>query len=125
MPPGLRTCTKCGETVNLAMLNVLLTDPKVRVGANVLQCTDGKPHEFAMKRPAGFIIDVPITLSVAVRGVSLEAAKEIARAFADTLQPTEQFIAGYCERAGVSITEVSLESNPEDSCDVLDELEPD
>jgi hypothetical protein len=81
-----------------------------------------------MRKP-GFIIDVPVTLSVAVRGAKREDALAIARNFAESLQPTEQYIEGYSETlaklAGVTITEVSLESSSEDSCEVLDELEAD
>jgi hypothetical protein len=86
-------------------------------------------------RPAGFIIDVPVTLSVAVRGVPLETAKRIAREFADRLSPTGDYCDGYTkgltERrdapgyAGALITEATLESNREDACEVLEELEPD
>ena len=76
-------------------------------------------------RPAGFIIDVPVTLSVAVRGVSSKKAKEIARQFAASLSPSDQFIEGYNEesKTGGIITEVSLESPTDESCEVLDELE--
>lgn len=77
--------------------------------------------------PKGFIIDVPVTLSVAVRGASLEAAKEIARDFAESLDPSDDFISGYSDEkfgvSGVSITEATLESSPEDSCELLEELE--
>jgi hypothetical protein len=38
-----------------------------------------------MSRPAGFIIDVPLTISVSVRGCSEEKAKELARNFAEAL----------------------------------------
>lgn len=80
-------------------------------------------------RPKGFIIDVPVTLSVAVRGATLEASKDIARKFADTLNPSQSHIEGYNGEAfsnsGVSITEVTLESSREDSCESLDELEAD
>lgn len=80
-------------------------------------------------RPKGFIIDVPVTLSVAVRGATLEASKKIARTFADTLNPSQSYIDGYnggaFSNSGVSITEVTLESNREDSCEVLEELEAD
>lgn len=91
--------------------------------------TDGHPKR---KRPAGFIIDVPVTLSVAVRGeVTEEQAFEIARNFADGLAPSDHYVAGYMstmkEEQGVEweITEVSLESSSEDSCQVLEELEED
>lgn len=82
-----------------------------------------------MPRPEGFIIDVPVTLSVAVRGVPLQEAKRIAREFADSLAPSDEYVAGYNEGdavpKGASITEVGFESNREDSCEVLEELEAD
>ena len=79
-----------------------------------------------MARAAGFIIDVPITLSVAVRGKTEAEAKKIAREFAECLQPTEFYAIGYCEGAQLpegTITEISLESSMEEQCEVLDELE--
>lgn len=80
-----------------------------------------------MSRPAGFIIDVPITLSVAVRGKGLTEAQafEIARDFAADIAPTEAFIGGYNTnlKDGKTITEVSLESSGEETCEVLEELE--
>lgn len=82
----------------------------------------GKP---ALERP-GFIIDVPVTLSVAVRGAKLAKAKEIAREFADSLNPHDQYCAGYTSanlEQGIEITEATLESSREDSCEVLEELE--
>jgi hypothetical protein len=81
-----------------------------------------------MRKP-GFIIDVPMTLSVAVHGVTEEEAKAIARAFADSLDPSEHFVRGYMdtkreeEKAQYDITEVSLCSPSDESCEVLDELE--
>jgi hypothetical protein len=80
-------------------------------------------------RPKGYVIDVPITLSVAVRGASKENAKEIARAFAISLQPHPEYIAGFNDistpeiQAGAFVTEVSLESSSEDPCEVLEDLE--
>lgn len=82
-------------------------------------------------RPAGFIIDVPITLSVAVRGTTRVEAKRIARDFAENISPTEDFIRGYSEASptlnslGATITEATLESPSDESCEVLDELEAD
>lgn len=82
-----------------------------------------------MARPAGFIIDVPVTLSVAVRGDGLtaKAAKQIARNFADAIAPTEYFVQGYSDTLFKltyrTITEVSLESSTEETCEVLEELE--
>ena len=61
-------------------------------------------------RPAGFMIDVLITLSVTVRGTDEQVAVKIARDFADTLIPRK---------------DVGMESNPEDGCMVLDELPAD
>ena len=85
-----------------------------------------------MTHKPGFIIDVPVTLSVAVRGdVTREEAFEIARNFADGLAPTEHYVQGYMstmrDEQGVQweITEVSLEASREDSCEVLEELEED
>ncbi len=80
-------------------------------------------------RPSGFIIDVPVTLSIAVRGEGLTVAKakEIARTFADVIAPTEAFVGGYSgvieKTQNATITEVSLESSREESCEVIDELE--
>jgi hypothetical protein len=81
----------------------------------------------------GFSIDVPVTLTVAVRGTQdVKLAKRIAREFADMLAPSDEYISGYIYTAhadgvipaGVTITEASLESSREESCDVLEELEP-
>lgn len=77
-----------------------------------------------MRKP-GFIIDVPMNLSVAVRGVTKKQAMQIARAYADSLQPSEHEVAGYCSIEKVDITEVSLCSPSDESCEVLDELESD
>lgn len=80
-------------------------------------------------RPAGFIIDVPVTLSVGVRGEGLTAAsaKAIARKFVDDIAPTNEFLGGYSSvlmrQRNAAITEVSLESSREETCEVLDELE--
>lgn len=79
-------------------------------------------------RESGFIIDVPVTLSVAVRGADEETAKRVAREFASRLEPSQEFVDGYSEEgasngllpAGVIITEACLESNTEDACEVLD-----
>lgn len=82
-------------------------------------------------RPKGFIIDVPVTLSVAVRGVPLDKAKAIARRFADGLNPDNP---AYCdgftdglhklgEYPDATVTEATLESSREDACTVLEELE--
>jgi hypothetical protein len=59
-------------------------------------------------RKPGFIIDVPVTLRVAVRGATEEEAKQIARDFAEALQPSDHYIGGYCQTAKVTITEVTL-----------------
>jgi hypothetical protein len=82
-------------------------------------------------RPAGFSVDVPITLTVAVRGEDLteEQAFEIARDYAHSLQPSQHETDGYNSAAFGSsprhyITEVSLESSTEESCEVIEELEP-
>lgn len=77
-------------------------------------------------RPAGFIIDVPVTLSVAIRGEGLTEAeaKRITRIFAESLNPTEQHIEEFPGlRAGITITAATLEANSEDSAEVLDYLE--
>lgn len=80
-------------------------------------------------RPAGLIIDVPITLSVSVRGAREEIAMKVARDFADSLIPRREdflrYIADATLPVGVSITDVGMESNPEDGCTVLDELAAD
>lgn len=84
-------------------------------------------------RPKGFIIDVPVTLSVAVRGVDEATAKAIARRFARGLMLDDS--TDYCdgftkglhdagEYPAATVTEATLESSREDSCTVLDELEP-
>ena len=81
-----------------------------------------------MSRPAGFIIDVPITLTIAVRGASLEQAKQYARDFVATIEASVDLgshmeIAGLPD--GVTITEVSVESSREDECEMVDELQAD
>lgn len=82
-----------------------------------------------MPRPAGFIIDVPVTLSVAVRGdgLTLKQAKRIAR---DVAAHLNDFDAnGFNERnrnempAGVEVTEATLDSSTEESCEELETLE--
>lgn len=90
-----------------------------------------------MKQPAGFIIDVPVTLSVAVRGEGLTKmqAMAVARDYAHSLAPSQNETDGYNwaafghpitpdTPARHFITEVSLESSMEDACEVIDELEP-
>lgn len=82
-----------------------------------------------MARPGGFSVDVPVTLTVAVRGERLtrKQAFAIATKFANDLQPAEAFIDGYnsVQDAGAPfITEVSLDCPSDESCEVLDELEP-
>lgn len=74
-------------------------------------------------RPAGYIIDVPVTLSVHVRGKSWKEAQAIARAFAESLNPSEDYIKGYSDSIDAGITAAFLESSTEESCQVLDELE--
>lgn len=83
-------------------------------------------------RPSGFIIDVPVTLTVAIRGNGLTEAKakQIARKLADDLSPTEDYTKGYSDviaalNLGVTVTEATLESSREESCEVVDELEAD
>lgn len=77
------------------------------------------------KRPAGFVIDVPVTLSVHVRGKSWEEAQKIARAFAESLSPSADYIKGYSDAIDAGITEATLEATTEESCEALDELEAD
>jgi hypothetical protein len=78
-------------------------------------------------KPAGFIIDVPVYLSVAVRGGELtkKQAIQIAADYAESLQPSQEGIDGYVSiaLAGTSntITEVTL-SKSESDPEVLDEL---
>lgn len=82
-----------------------------------------------MPRPAGFVIDVPVTLSVAVRGegLTLKDAKRIARDVAATLNSFDA--DGFNERnrnempTGTEVTEATLDSSEEESCEELDTLE--
>lgn len=81
-------------------------------------------------RPAGYVIDVPISLSVAVRGdgLTIKQAVKMARDYADSLSPSQHETDGYNSVAFGSspreyITEVSLESSREETCEVLEELE--
>ena len=88
-----------------------------------------------MSRPAGFIIDVPVTLSVAVRGEGLTEAlaKLIALRFADTLDPTDDYCVGYTDSnltaymptVALKVTEATLEPSREETCKVLEELAAD
>ena len=81
-----------------------------------------------MHRPAGFLIDVPVTLTVAVRGTAtLAEAMAIARTFAEQLDPSQAYVDGYSGMLdqGVSITEATLESNPEDACEEMCGLQAD
>jgi hypothetical protein len=81
-------------------------------------------------RPHGFIIDVPVTLSVSVRGTTVAEAKRIAREFADTLSPADAYCSGYTDTAqydgfisrAVSVTEATLEFSQEEPCKVRGEL---
>jgi hypothetical protein len=79
-------------------------------------------------KPAGFIIDVPVYLSVAVRGGELtkKQAIQIAKDYAESLQPSQEQTDGYVSvaLAGTSntITEVTL-SKSESEPEVLDELD--
>jgi len=76
-------------------------------------------------RAAGYIIDVPVTLSVAVRGAGRKRAEEIAREFAEGLSPSQEYVDGFSSQLtrGATVTEVSFEASREDSCEVLEELE--
>jgi hypothetical protein len=79
-------------------------------------------------KPAGFIIDVPVYLSVAVRGQGLtkKQAIQIAKDYDESLQPSQEETDGYVSvaLAGTSntITEVTL-SKSESDPEVPDELE--
>lgn len=82
-------------------------------------------------RKAGFIIDVPVTLSIAVRGVDEKQAIAAAREFAESIEFTDDYVRGYMgtkrteEAAKFDITEVSFEATSEETAEVLDELEAD
>lgn len=70
-----------------------------------------------------YVIDVPVTLSVTVRGTSEEDALNIAQEFACELSPSKQFVEGYSSNLpkGVAITSACLESPSDESPEVLDE----
>lgn len=81
--------------------------------------------EEALSHP-GYVVDVPVTLSVAVRGPGLteEAAMIAARRFAEGLAPTRDYMLGFASGGDVPvITEASLETPSDESCEILDELE--
>ena len=73
------------------------------------------------------VVDVPVTLSVTVRGATAAQAKQIARQFADALDPSGEFIEGYTSGAnlpqGATIANASLTSPSDESCEILEELE--
>ncbi len=77
----------------------------------------------------GFLIDVPITLSLVVRGADrVEKAEQVARMFADGLDPDAVYAGALFQEIvrlfpGVTVSEVSMESSREESCEVLEELE--
>jgi hypothetical protein len=76
------------------------------------------------------MIDVPVTLSVEVRGVSEEKALELAREYAEALCPSEAYTRGYSQVIaekvpGVSITYAFLASPSEEDCEVLEAVEED
>lgn len=78
----------------------------------------------------GFIIDVPVTLTVAVRGEGLteKQAKDIARKFTENLDTDHMLYVGELktnepDTTSPVITETSMEFSSEDECEVIDELE--
>lgn len=82
-----------------------------------------------MARQAGFIVDVPVYLTLAVRGAGLteEQAIQAATDFLEDMQPSEAFISGYNTNAdfqanGIEISEVSLGASETDAY-ILDDLE--
>jgi hypothetical protein len=73
------------------------------------------------------IVHVPITLSVTVRGSTDAQAKQIARKFADSLDPEGEYIEGYLSVAdlpeGATIKTAILYSPSEESCEIIDRVE--
>lgn len=78
-----------------------------------------------MEQPKGYLVDVPVTLTVAVRGATRAESQRIARDFAQNIN-TDFYRENYSAnlKEGVSIPEVSLVSSTEESTEVLEELEP-
>jgi len=79
-----------------------------------------------MPQPKGFLIDVPVTLTVAVRGGTEKDALKAARAF--FAEHLEKFAddnrhKGYSIAPGVTVTEFSMESPSDEVCEVLEELD--
>jgi len=80
--------------------------------------------------PSGFIIEVPVTLSVAVRGTTIAESKRLAQDFVASLNPSKMYCTGFTETAqregiiskAVSVTEATLESIQKESCKVREEL---
>ncbi len=81
-------------------------------------------------QPEGFLIDVPITLSVSVRGVGLTEgeAKRIAREYADNIQTRPHSLSSFLQMStrhnAPQATEASLESSTKNECEVLAKLAP-
>lgn len=78
-----------------------------------------------MEQPKGYLVDVPVTLTVAVRGATRAESQRIARDFAQNIN-TDFYRENYSAnlKEGVSIPEVSLVSSTEESTEILEELEP-
>lgn len=75
-------------------------------------------------RPGGFIIDVPVIISVAIRGEGLTEAdaKQLAREFVEFLEPSDELCKRYATGVDADITETSF--NPDGEPRKLEELEP-
>lgn len=81
-------------------------------------------------KPAGFIIDVPISLSVEVRGTTLAEAKRIAQKFAEALSPSAEHCSrftGSAQGQGLisrssSVCSAMLAVKREISCSMREEL---
>ena len=79
-----------------------------------------------MAKTKGFLVDVPVTLTVCVRGTdNEEAAHKAARDFFGQIEriADDNHCKGYKAGDGMTVTEFSLESPSDESCETLEELE--
>lgn len=78
-------------------------------------------------KPAGFLIDVPVTLTVAIRGQNLTEDAALAAAGAFAKQHVQRIAddnhcAGWHMWNDVTVTEISLEATSKEASEVIDTL---
>jgi hypothetical protein len=101
-----------------------------QVDSNTRLTSAAAQKEEIIMKPAGFVISVPVTLSVEVRGTTIAEAKRIARQFTNTLSPSDVYCSRYTNTAqcegviskAASVTAATLESSREVPCEVREGL---